>query len=145
MSRRIGRLVVGIAVAAAVLALGRAEVAARAQRDCLYPFEQVYASALRFLRVDRGYRVKDKDREAGFILFEFKDGDKRETGSLELVRLPDGHPDGVLRLVATIANQPSYVEAHLLDALEKKLKAELGDPPPRKVRPRERDKDGGGP
>ena len=35
-----------------------------------------------------------------------------------------------MRVVITIAGQPSYVEAVLLDKLERKLKAELGEPAP---------------
>jgi len=82
--------------------------------------------------------VKDKDKDAGFILFVYKgDGEKRETGSLEVVRLPEGSANGVVRIVVKIANQPSYIEVHLLDGLERKLKSELGDPPPRKL-PRDR-------
>src|SRR5205807_5080760 len=54
------------------------------------------------------------------ILFDYRGEDPKKPtspsqGAVELVRLPEGSIDGQVRIVVTIANQPSYIEAHLLD------------------------------
>ena len=83
------------------------------------------------LRVDKQYRVLDKDRANGFILFEFPgEGTVKQcTGSLELVESTDGADNKVIQARMSIAHQPSYVEIQLLDKLERKLYDEQGPAP----------------
>ena len=51
-----------------------------------YPITNVWPSAVRFLRVDRGFPVREKDEPAGYVLFDYTDGPKPCKGSLELIR-----------------------------------------------------------
>ncbi|HVH97373.1 MAG TPA: hypothetical protein VM869_01630, partial [Enhygromyxa sp.] len=37
------------------------------RRVLSYPFEQVWPTAIRYLRIDRGYKVTDRDEEAGYM------------------------------------------------------------------------------
>lgn len=106
---------------------------ARTTRVVGYRYERVWSSALRLLRVDSGYKVTDKDRENGYVLFVFPGSGavKECPASLELIRVEDqgeaGSAPGV-KLQLDIAHQPSYVELQLLDRLEQKLEADYGPP-----------------
>jgi hypothetical protein len=99
-----------------------------------YPADQVWPTAIRYLRVDRGFAVVDRDRDAGFILFEFAlgreaDGPKGR-GSLEFVATadPSGRPAVKLQ-IATDAG-PAHLPHAIADGLAAKLKAERGQPAP---------------
>lgn len=97
-----------------------------------YPTEQVWPTAIRYLRVDRGFAVVDRDRDAGFILFEFPVGSDPDgakgRGSLELWATvdPSGRPAVKLQ-IGTDAG-PTYLPNAIADGLAAKLKAELGQP-----------------
>jgi hypothetical protein len=99
-----------------------------------YPAEQVWPTAIRYLRVDRGFAVIDRDRDAGFILFEFALGSDadgpRGRGSLELVVTadPSGRPSVKLQ-ISTDAG-PLHLPHAIADGLAAKLKAERGQPAP---------------
>lgn len=102
---------------------------ARTDRVVVYAPAKVFPAAVRFLRLEAGATIVEKDAEAGYVMFELTEGGKTYPGSLELVATDSaGRP--AAKLVMQIEGQPSYVEAVLLDKLERKLRAELGDPPP---------------
>src|SRR5690606_21975579 len=61
--------------------------AAKSQKKLRYTYEQVWPAALRFLRVDEGFTIVEKDAEAGYVLFEVAEDGKRFRGSLEIVRI----------------------------------------------------------
>jgi len=89
-----------------------------------YPFDQVWNTAVRLVRVDLGFEVTERDAEGGFILFKYR-GDMGGTfnASLEIVRPP---PDGKVGLVIQIPEMPRYTELWLLDRLARKLSDEYG-------------------
>jgi hypothetical protein len=95
------------------------------------PFDVVWPTAIRYLRVDRGYSVVDRDPEAGFLLFEFPVGrDGKGSGSLEAFRTTDdaGRPSVNLS-VGTDAG-PSHLPSTIVDGIAQKVKAERGQPAP---------------
>jgi hypothetical protein len=103
---------------------------AKAAKDVPYPLADAFSTALRFVRIDRGCHVTDKDPDAAFLTWECKDGDKTLRGSLELFRAPDkqiGHE--TVRLQVTLGDDPHYVELRFLELLERKLREERGTPP----------------
>jgi hypothetical protein len=111
------------------LALDPGSAWARSDRVVIYPPARVFPTAVRFLRVDAGVRIVEKDADAGYVMFELTEDGKTYPGSLELVATDaSGRP--AARVVIKIEGQPSYVEAVMLDKLEAKLRAELGAPPP---------------
>lgn len=119
----------GVASAAALSLITR-EADARAAFESAYTMDQTFNAALRLVRVDRGYRVTEKDQGAGYVLFEYKShesGDRVSAGSIEMV--PSG---GVIKVLIQIQQMPRYHEQVLADALERKLREEYGAPPPRK-------------
>ena len=110
---------------------------ARSEKTVGWTAERVFPTAVRFLRVDEGVTIVEKDADAGYVLFELKDEGKVYSGALELVTLDDGK----LRLVLRIEDRPDYMEVGMLDRLERKLTEELG-PPKKKPRPEKpKDKD----
>lgn len=108
--------------AAALLALLAPAAAARSERALGWSAAQIWPTAVRFLRVDERATIVDSDRDAGYIVFELADGDTRHRGALELV---GGERP---RVVLEIDGQPDYIEAVLLQRLERKLRAEHGAP-----------------
>lgn len=130
MSRalRCAALAFGLLIAAPALAVARSE------KTIDYAATKVWASAVRFLRVDEGVKITEKDADAGYVIFELADEGKTFQGALELVNVDDDQGPRV-RLVMTIEDRPSYVEAAMLDRLERKVKKDLGAAPARKPRP----------
>jgi hypothetical protein len=115
----------------AALSLGSlahpAEVEAKKQTDYRYPFERVWNTALRMVRVDMRLAVTDRDADAGYMLFDYVDHGRRFPGSIELVKSErDDRP--LVTAVIQVQGMPSYVEQMMLDKLARKLKDEVGDP-----------------
>jgi hypothetical protein len=126
-------------VAAALLApsTGRAKKTA----DFRHSYDQVWGAAIRLIRVDQGYPIKDRDPTVGYFLFDYKDDNRMYPGSVELVRIED-QGGGPIRVVIQIPKMPSYIERMLLDKLEKKLVDEYGEPTPPPKKPEEPPADG---
>jgi hypothetical protein len=102
-----------------------------------YPFEQVWPTALRYLRIDRGYIIVDRDAEAGYVLFEFPadaegatDAAASTRGSLEMFARVD--PSGRPSVSVSIGTEggPSHLPHAIADGLAAKLKRERGQPAP---------------
>ncbi len=112
---------------------------AKKTEDFRHSYEQVWGAAIRLIRVDQGYPIKDRDPEVGYFLFDYRDDGRMYPGSVELVRIED-EGGGPIRAVVQIPAMPSYIERMLLDKLKKKLMDEYGEPlppPPKKHKPDE--------
>lgn len=111
--------------------------AAKSTKTLAYRYPVVWSTTIRFLRADRGYKIEDKDKENGYVLFVFpgKGAVKDCAAALELFQITDEEGAQKVRLQLNIAHQPSYVEIHLLDQLESKLREERGAPRPEPVPP----------
>ncbi len=105
---------------------------ARRTSDHDYRYEQIWSSAVRLLRVDYGFNIRDRDRGIGFVLFDYQDHGRTYPGSLEVVRAEIGGQQKV-RVTLNIPAQPSYVERMILDRLQRKLRADFGEPITRPV------------
>ena len=106
---------------------------AKKTEDFRHSYSQVWGAAIRLIRVDQGYPIKDRDETVGYFLFDYEDDGRMYPGSVELVRIED-QGGGPIRVVIQIPAMPSYIERMLLDKLEKKLVDEYGvpAPPPKK-------------
>jgi len=98
---------------------------ARHSSEVPYAPAEVFSTAVRFVRVDKGCKVTDQDPGAAFVMFECADGDKTKRGSLEIWKAGGGS-----HLQITMSDDPSYVELRWLELLERKLRDERGTPPP---------------
>jgi len=106
---------------------------AKKTADFRHTYDQVWGAAIRLIRVDQGYAIKDRDQAVGYFLFDYRDDGRTYPGSVELVRIED-QGGGPIRAVVQIPAMPSYIERMLLDKLKKKLTDEYGEaaPPPKK-------------
>jgi len=114
----------------AIVTLLAAPALAKSSKDVPYSVAESFSSALRFVRIDRGCKVTDKDPDAAFITWECKDEDKTLRGSLEIFRATErqnGHE--TVRLQVTLGDEPHYTELRFLELLERKLRDERGTPP----------------
>lgn len=110
-----------------------APAAASTKKEASYAFERVWPAAVRFLRIDEGLEILEKDRDTGYVLFELAEERKTFRGALEVVQIVDQDGRAAVRLVLRIEDRPAYMEAGILDRMVRKLRAELGppvDPPP---------------
>jgi hypothetical protein len=103
---------------------------AQATAEASYPYKRVWPAAVRFLRVDEGFPIIEKDAEAGYVLFAVEEEGKTFRGSLQIIRLKDREGRHAVRLELEIEDRPSYMEQMIVERLERKLRDELGDPPP---------------
>jgi hypothetical protein len=116
--------------------------AARSERTVVHPIARVWPTAVRFLRVDEGLDIVDKDPDAGYVVFELKDKGRTFRGYLELVTVTDDAGKQGVRLMMTIAGRPEYTEAGLLDRMLDKLRAEYGDDEPEAPSDKDKGRDG---
>ncbi len=103
------------------------EAEARVDADSDYSKAQTYNGALRYLRVDLGYEVTEKDPDAAYILFKYAPPGKRKRlshGSMEIIEAKKR-----VRLFVQLPDMPGYHETMLRDGLLKRLRADYGEPP----------------
>lgn len=118
------RLVIALALCGA-----SSPALARSQKTLAYPRPESFSTCVRFVRVDEGLKLLEKDVDAGYILFELHEEKKTFRGSLEVIDvLQDGRH--AVRFVMTIEDRPEWQEIDMLNRLEKKLRSELGAPAP---------------
>jgi hypothetical protein len=118
------------ATALLLVTLPQARAEARSQAVLSYPASEIWPTAIRFLRIDRGATLKEKDADSGYILFELTEGPKSYKGSLELVRTTDGEERESTRVVVNLPDLPHHHEITLLEKLTAKVKDEYGAPAP---------------
>src|SRR4051794_26083390 len=104
-------LVFGSILLAALLLC--ASATARVGGETEYSKAQTYSGALRYLRVDMGFEVVEKDPDAAYLIFRYElPGQKKATanGTVEVVEA-DGH----VKLFVQIPTMPEYHERVLRD------------------------------
>lgn len=121
-------LAVVVATAALVAALAAPTADARVEADSEYTKKQTYAGALRYLRVELGYEITERDPDAAYLLFKYPaPGSQRTTnGALEIVESRSS-----VKILVRLPQMPAYHEQMLSEGLLKKLREDYGDPPRR--------------
>ena len=115
------------------MAFGPAPALARAESESQYSKEQTYSGALRYLRVDLGYEIVEKDADAAYLIFRYlPPGETKRTanGTVEVIETRDA-----VRLFVQLPQMPEYHERMLRDGLMKKLRSEYGAPPAKAKKP----------
>ncbi len=109
-------------------ALPASKASARVEERLAYTKNQSYQAALRYLRVDHGYTIVEKDQESGYLLFEYP---KRESGftqgSIQVIER-----DEAVAVIVQLPTLPSYHERLLIEGLLKKIREDYGAPPQKK-------------
>jgi hypothetical protein len=113
-------------LAASVVSLTPFAAFGRVEADSGYSKTQTYNAALRYLRVDLGYDVTERDPDAAYLLFQYNlPGRKTEThGSIEIVQVRQ-----TVKVIVQLPQLPSYHEQVLSEGLRRKLHDEYGEPP----------------
>lgn len=101
---------------------------ARVVAESGYTKKQTYNAALRYLRVDLGYEVTEKDPKAAYLLFEYapKANGGPTPGAIEIVESRK-----TVKVTVRLPKMPRYHEQVLSDGLMRKLQEDYGPPPPR--------------
>jgi hypothetical protein len=133
---RPGRVLVVVALAL-VLALWTAGAGARVDAESDYTKAQTYSGALRYLRVDLGFEVIEKDPEAAYLVFRYQPPGQPKSDMLGTVEIIEAAEH--VRVFVRIPRMPEYHERVLVDGLIRKLKDEYGPPAPRKPEPPSKD------
>ena len=120
---------------ASLLAPGTAE--SKTTRKVSHSYDRVWPTAVRFLRIDEGLKIVEKDPDTGYVLFELAEEGKTFSGSVEVIRRRDSQERDAVELILRIQKRPSYMEHAILDRLLVKIREELGSPkdPPKKAPP----------
>ena len=92
-----------------------------------YPMDQIWSTVVRLLRVEYRFPIQDRDREIGYILFDYLHNGRSVPGSVELIPVEE-HGLHQVRVTLHIPAMPSYVERMILDKLTRKLRNEYGTP-----------------
>ncbi len=116
---------------------------AKTSRKISHSYEKVWPAAVRFLRIDEGLKLIEKDMDNGYLLFEIAEEGKVFAGSVEVIRRKDSSDRDAVELVLMIKDRPSYMEHGILDRLLRKLRKELGlpKPPPEKKTENEKEQE----
>ncbi len=127
MAQRSAKSLVGGLAALAIAGLAPG-ASARVDGSSSYSKAQTYSGALRYVRVDLGYEVVEKDPEAAYLIFKYSSRgsakDASVTGTLEVIEA-----GGSVRLFVSLPRLPEYQERVFRDGLLKKLRDEYGPPP----------------
>jgi hypothetical protein len=101
---------------------------AKSSFDSSYGYANTWNAALRMIRVDRGFKLTEKDEAGGYLLFEYtssESGKKGTPGSIEI--LHGAKEDSPVKVVINLPQMPSYHEQVLANDLQKKLRADFGE------------------
>jgi len=118
-----------------LVALDAGTAEASIKRSVSYDFTRVWPAAVRFLRIDEGHKIIEKDASTGYVLFEVAQDNRLFRGALEIIRTTDDDGRKTVQLVLRISERPSYVVALKMDKLLAKLRSELGSPLPPPAKP----------
>lgn len=121
--------------------LSAAGAGARVEADSEYTKAQTYSGALRYLRVDLGYEVVEKDPDSAYLVFRYEVPGPTKGESLGTVEVVETAAQ--VRLFVRIPRMPEYHERVLRDGLLKKLREEYGPPAARKPEPKQPPGDAG--
>ena len=125
-----------LGVASVMLAAGiffAQSATARVGGNSEYSKAQTYSGALRYLRVDLGYEVVERDPDAAYLIFRYQPPGQNKNNATGTVEIVD--TDGHVKLFVQIPSMPEYHERVLRDGLIRKLRDEYGVPPPKPVPP----------
>jgi hypothetical protein len=89
-----------------------------------YSLPEVYSTAVRFVRVDKGCKLVDQDPNAAFVTFEYVDDGKTRRGAVEMWKTATG-----TSLQVKLGDEPHYMELRWQELIGRKLKDERGTPP----------------
>jgi hypothetical protein len=127
MTRSRALLAVALLVFAVLLA---SAAGARVEGNSEYSKAQTFSGALRYLRVDLGYEVVEKDADSAYLVFKYVPPGQPKGEAIGTVEVIEASEH--VRVFVRIPRMPEYHERILRDGLLRKLREEYGTPAPRK-------------
>jgi hypothetical protein len=127
------RALLSLLVAPLLLGTRSVTASARTLAEVPYTRAQTFSAALRYLRVDLGYEVTEKDADAAYLLFAYTTSDRKSEGArgaIEVIQREHG-----VRVFVSLPQLPSYHEEVLKQGLVRKLVAEYGEPEKEREKP----------
>jgi hypothetical protein len=115
-------LLAGLAAPLTLLVANGAGARVEAESD--YTKAQTYSAALRYLRIDKGFEVLERDPEAAYLIFKYQPpgpAGGSSNGTIEVVEA-----QGRVKILVQLARMPEYHERMLKDGLIRKLREEYG-------------------
>lgn len=114
-----------------------ATVSGTHERMLSYPFEQVWPTTIRYLRVNQHYELSDQDKRAGFILFRYPVENELEgEGSIEMIQVVDAASRPSVKLIVRMSQGPHHLAFSIAKGISDKIRKERGQPaPPPKKKP----------
>jgi len=94
------------AAALMLISLSAATAFARSSVVVPYTIGEVWPAAIRFLRVDRNYRVREKDEPAGYVLFDLPENKRTYRAALEMVKTTDDDGRVATQITCSISWPP---------------------------------------
>lgn len=135
------RILFLLLVGALALSALSSQAIAKTTRTFDYKLSTVWATTIRYIRVDNSFQIVDKDVDTGYILFVYPgtNGMKDSHASIEMVPVTESDGKNRVRLQLNIAQQPTYIEVDFLDKLDRKLVEEQGKPSSPEEKPKQPD------
>ncbi len=121
------------AAAAALALLIASSAAARSDARVANTKAQVFSAALRYLRVDRGFEVIERDAEAAYLLFLYPTPNaepKQVQGAIEMVETGKA-----VKVSVSLPTLPAYQEEMIKRGLLDKLRQDYPSPSRRPSEP----------
>ena len=132
----------GVLAVLAVVAAG--EGAAETKTNLQYPYEWVFSSAVRLVKIDLKGDLEEENKASGYIIFWYEYNGLKSYASMEFVDLTSDENGYSVNVRLVLDKLPSWVEEDLLEKLELKIKDLYGSPPAykKKKQPSEDEDDG---
>jgi hypothetical protein len=131
----------GVLAVMAVVAAG--EGAAETKATLHYPYEWVFSSAVRLVKIDLKGNLEEENKASGYIIFWYEYNGLKSYASMEFVDLTSDENGYSVNVRLVLDKLPSWVEEDLLEKLELKIKDLYGSPPTYKKKKPSEDEDDG--
>ncbi|RJO66478.1 MAG: hypothetical protein C4523_12390 [Myxococcales bacterium] len=120
------RILVIVIVAALSLMLCEIPLWAKSRDRVAESFDVLWSAAVRLIRVDKNWKIVDKDKETGFIIFEYQSKESSSQASVEILKDAAPEEKNVSRFVVqvSIPSASSIEERLLIDELKRKIQEE---------------------
>jgi hypothetical protein len=125
----------------AVVAAG--EGAAETKKTLHYPYEWVFSSAVRLVKIDLKGDLEEENKASGYIIFWYEYNGLKSYASMEFVDLTGDENGYLVNARLVLDKLPSWVEEDLLEKLEMKIRDLYGSPPAYKKKKKSEDGDDG--
>ena len=102
---------------------------AETKKKITYPYNWVYNTAVRLLKVDLKCEIDEKNKDSGYIMFWYEYKKIKSYTTMELV--DSTNDDNGYKVVVRVVMDklPSWVEVDVIDKLEEKIRDQYGSPP----------------